>query len=107
VSCWGNFAYYLGVVFMKEKTKLVGTIYFNFDKGQDIEEAVVFIEDAYKDLIARYGFVRKQALEISVGKNRSVFLKYVAFVVLTKKEQAYFREQYNQLEEVSFALERY
>ena len=92
---------------MKEKTKLVGTICFNVDKGQDLEEVVAFVEDAYKDLIARYGFERKQALEINVGKNRSVFLKYVAFVVLTKEEQTYFREQYNQLEEVSFALERY
>lgn len=92
---------------MKGKTKLVGIIYFNVGKGQDVKEAVAFVEDAYKELIAKYGFERTQALEVSVGKNRSVFLKYVAFVVLTKKEKAYFRERYNQLEELSFALERY
>jgi hypothetical protein len=91
---------------MKRKTKLIGTICFNVDEDQDVKEAVAFVEDAYKDLIAQYGFVRTQAVEVHIGKSRGVSLKYVAFVYLTKKEKAYFREHCNQLEELSFALDR-
>jgi len=97
------FACFVGVVFMK-KTKLVGSICFNLSKDQDTEEALAYIEDHYKDLIQHYGFEKKSITQINYENIRTVFVQYVAFPFLTKEEVAFFSNQYNQLEDLSFSL---